>query len=691
MRTIETALAVGLALGFSNPVEAAGRNDLQPPVGNTVRYEPAPAWVIAAMPGTASATPPGAPFRVIYSDQQIRVGSDRIERHMAFRVRLLSSQALSLGALRLEWNPGSQDVSVNQVRVYREGEVIDVLAKNRFAVIQREQNLEASMLTCDLTAALQIPGLQVGDEIEFATTIRERDVAFRNRAYGLQPMAFAEGVGANRVRLVWDGTRVPHYRSTEDIPAGEVREREVIWRFDDPGKVLAIDGAPPRFNVRRLIEFSDFQTWREVSAEVFPLFAKAADGPLGPKIEAEITRIMAASDDPLARASLALRFVQEQIRYVYVGLNGANYRPTDVGVTWQNRFGDCKAKSVMLLAMLARMGIAGEIVLVQSQGGDVIPSRLPSPALFDHAIVRASIADRSYYLDATLDGDRILPLQEPTPYRAILPLRASGAELEQPPFRPSTRPGLIGTVDVDWRAGLDQPAKVTAQRIAMGQNGAVFHAQLAGLSPDQAERALRAYWANEDGWIDAQTVSWRYDEARSATIMSITGTTKPDWEGDDKTGHSQTTPYAGSYPPPLRKRPDDQMQSAPWINNYPNYRCFVANIRVPRPSNPKLTWDFTADPYDVQIGGVHYARRSELRDNILRTVKVSRTFQAELTAAEATKANAAIPDFNNLTGQLFETRAARQGKTAATTAKATIPLIEEVDWTADSTACSLSE
>ena len=73
----------------------------------------------------------------------------------------------------------------------------------------------------------------------------------------------------------------------------------------------------------------------------------ASDSP----IKAEAARIRAASPDPKVQAGLALALVQDQIRYLFLGLDGGGYRPTPADETWKRRLGDCKAKSVLLLAL----------------------------------------------------------------------------------------------------------------------------------------------------------------------------------------------------------------------------------------------------------------------------------------------------------------------------------------------------
>lgn len=78
------------------------------------------------------------------------------------------------------------------------------------------------------------------------------------------------------------------------------------------------------------------------------------------------------------RAAAALKLVQQDVRYIYIGLNGGNLSPATAEETWQRRYGDCKAKTVLLLALLRELGIEAEAVLVNNSGADDgLDERLP--------------------------------------------------------------------------------------------------------------------------------------------------------------------------------------------------------------------------------------------------------------------------------------------------------------------------
>jgi hypothetical protein len=183
-----------------------------------------------------------------------------------------------------------------------------------------------------------------------------------------------------------------------------------------------------------------------------------------------------------ARHGTALQLVQDQIRYVYVGLDGGNYRPATVEETWARRYGDCKAKTVLLLAILRALDVPAEAVLVNAMVDDGADMRLPSPGAFNHVLVRATVGGRGLWLDGTRLGDRYVD-RLPEPYfHWALPLREKGAPLEPVKRAPFTRPQFIGVMDVDASAGFDVPARVASTQILRGDDAWATRTTLSGMS-----------------------------------------------------------------------------------------------------------------------------------------------------------------------------------------------------------------
>ncbi len=682
MKTRLALHAAGLALSL----QGGGVMAAEP--GGKLVYAPPAKWVVAPPQPTTGASSPDAPFRFVYSDQQVHIGPAGEEVYTAYRMKILKPDALPIGNVAIGWNPSSGSATIHHLRIIRDGQTIDVLKQQRFKIIQREGGLEQSMLDGLLTATLQAPGLRVGDEMEFAATVVQRDPTLGDHAFGLAELPKPGMPGAFRYLLSWSDSKPLVWRATRDLPQSvpvkKGGETSIAYELRDPGGVILNDSAPQRYNVRRLIEFSDFRNWSEVSQRFAPLFDEAATLGAASPLHKEIARIESATKDPAERAQAALQLVQEQIRYVYVGLDGGNYRPSSADITWQRRFGDCKAKTALLLALLRALKIEAEPVLVNAVSNDGLNMRLPSPGVFNHVLIRANIGGSAYLLDGTRMGDRYLDMLPPPQVRWLLPVRSAGADLEEIPLLPPKRPQLIEIVDIDARGGFTKPALVKAQRVLRDDEAFLMRSRLTALTTEDADRAVRGFWRQAFGWVDADTVAWRYDERRKTLTLSLNGEGKPDWDGNESEGYDLSISGAGFYPPDLRRRPKEQDQTAPWTTVFPRFRCFATTIRLP-PGDAKWQWAYRASSMNLSLGGSAYWRAAGMRDNVVRTIMSSRAERPEISAAEAAFVNDAIPNFDNKVSRVYQIAARSRGKGGPLSE--TLPFGDEIDWAGDVPIC----
>ncbi len=497
------------------------------------------------------------------------------------------------------------------------------------------------------------------------------------------------GTRSFRFRLLWPKAQPLALRATRDLPQAVPLDAggqaSAVYELRDPGGVIVNDGAPERYNIRRLIEFSDFATWSDVSRRFAGLFDAAATLAPGSPVRAEAAKIAAASTNPVERTQAALRLVEDQTRYVYVGLDGGNYRPASADETWQRRLGDCKAKTVLLLALQRELGIEAEPVLVNLGGGDGSNARLPSPSIFNHVVVRARVSANAYWLDGTRLGDRYLD-QLPAPaFRWGLPLRARGGDLEAVSPKPFDRPQFIGVVEIDASAGIDRPATVAVENVLRQDEAFATDHQLLALSAEDADRAVRSYWRRQMPWADPDTVAWHCDERAATMVVSMHGKGKLGWEGDDTGGRRCDLPGGGFYAPDLRRRPKEQDATVPWAIEFPRFKCYATTIHLP-PADVRWRRALDAEPMSRTLGATTYWRASGMNGNVVRLVMSSRTDRPEISAGEATAINDAIPGFNNNMSRVYQLTAG--GNRRIGVAHDTLPFGDTADWTAAVPACS---
>lgn len=646
-----------------------------------VQRGPVPRWVSPSedLPVPENAT--GAVF-VRHQDTLIHLDKQGQAQYTGYRIRILHPSALQLGNLSIAWNPAAGAPTVHAIRIHRDGEVIDVLKTAAFEILRREDQLEAAKLDGTLTAVLRIADLRVGDELEVALTIRTTDPTLGASDAGMLLIAPSPVPGRFLLGLSWEDRAEPQLRMTPDMNAfARKSEHALEVRLDNPATIVPPKDAPARYLWQRVIEYSDFADWAGISRRFAPFYAKAAKLPDASPLRREASRIAAAHALPLDRASAALKLVQQDVRYIYVGLGNGNLVPATADETWQRRYGDCKGKTALLLALLGQLGIQAEAVLVNTGGGDDgLDQRLPSPRLFDHVIVRAHIDGAVYWLDGTLPPV-VPPSTTPImPYQWVLPLTEQGSSIEQLAWQPAQRPDQITLYEIDARAGFDEPARITNTTITRGIEGLQQEMQLSGLAHDQMLGSFRQQLVGST-WQAIEDVQWRYDQKAQASVLTISGTGSVDWDDDGDGSRSLALPGGGFSPPERRTRSADQDQELPYANK-PEFDCRVTTVRLPSTARP-AGWTFKKG-YDTQLFGRTYYRAFEQRDGAIRMIRGSRVEQKEIDAATAKKDNARIAAFDNSMAWIFY-----NPETSRTVESGTknVPATYEIDWTADSVPC----
>ena len=171
---------------------------------------------------------------------------------------------------------------------------------------------------------------------------------------------------------------------------------------------------------------SEFGSWEDLADWAVPLYAPD----LSPEVIDIAADIAASHPDPSARTMAALRYAQREIRYFATVLGNGGYVPARTQETLRLRTGDCKAKALLFLSLLAELGIEAHAVLVSTSHGRTIDQMPATPLAFDHVIVRVRLDGQDYWLDPTF-SEQFGTLDRATQpdYGFALPVEASVTDL----------------------------------------------------------------------------------------------------------------------------------------------------------------------------------------------------------------------------------------------------------------------
>ncbi len=147
-----------------------------------------------------------------------------------------------------------------------------------------------------------------------------------------------------------------------------------------------------------------------------------------PEIAAKVATLTTGAPDFMSKLLAITGFMQDEIRYVGIEVGVGGLQPHAASAVFAGRYGDCKDKATLLIAMLHAAGIEAHYVLVDSDRG-FVASNFASQ-FSDHMITAIALPPalhdpRLQSVATTKDGKRWL-IFDPT--QAVLP----AGQLENP-------------------------------------------------------------------------------------------------------------------------------------------------------------------------------------------------------------------------------------------------------------------
>ena len=312
-----------------------------------------------------------------------------------------------------------------------------------------------------------IPGLQVGETVH----VRTRRAAFKARC---------EGVWADLAIFEWT---CPILRSSLEIvapkerPLKRIAVRHPLGNLTSstrPGPdgstihVFASTNSPQAFGepdmpalytqIQHLL-VSTASDWPEISRWYWNLCTDHL-AKTNAAMVAKVKELTDGAKDREAAMRAVFRFVSQEVRYMGLTMEDTSpgYAPHDVDITFDNRYGVCRDKAALLVAMLRLAGFEAYPSLINV--GPKQDPEVPKP-FFNHAIVAVR--------DAALSDGAPYILMDPTNENAkdLLPAYESDksylvATPEGDPLRTTPTPSP------------DHNALKVASRATLEKSGAIF-------------------------------------------------------------------------------------------------------------------------------------------------------------------------------------------------------------------------
>lgn len=361
---------------------------------------------------TAAATAPqvedGADVSVAEVQETYRFEADGSSVYTQYFVyRILTPQgAEGWNELAVDWSPWLADRPSMKARVVAADGTAYSL--DPATIADSPVAGDASIYSDQRMLRAPLPAIAPGAVVETEIVLKERT-----------PFAGAGKIGRSFFRM---GQPVDHFRLTLQAPVSlplrhrldllptltpaHTRENGIDqWVFDArsiPASEEIESSLPSDVPAYPMVTFATGASWNEVAKSYSQIVAaRLAEARVGDLV----SKLIKGRDTTQARASALVEYLNREIRYTGIEFDQSSIFPHTTAETLGRRYGDCKDKALLLVAMLRAANIPADIALLNAGDRLDVPAELPGMGLFDHAIVY--VPGEQLWIDATDETARL--------------------------------------------------------------------------------------------------------------------------------------------------------------------------------------------------------------------------------------------------------------------------------------------
>lgn len=307
------------------------------------------------------------------------------------------------------YDPSYQKLTFHHITVWRNGKAANKLFAHKFKLLQNEKELSKFIYSGTYDAYLILDDIRKGDRIEYAYTLKGDNPIFGSKYANSFYFESSAAIGRRYTNLIVSKSRKLNFRNYNFNTAPKTSEKDGfrLYEWDDKNTKTyrSAKFEPSWYNPYKHTQVSEYQSWNEIVN--WGLRVNDYPGLKMPLVEQKAQELLSkANRDTKKYIELAIRFVQDEVRYMGVEMGVYSQRPNSPEKVLQQRYGDCKDKSLLLINLLTKAGVPSYMAYADTYDGKKTDEFLPSPVLFDHAVVVIEYNHKKIWIDPTISNQR---------------------------------------------------------------------------------------------------------------------------------------------------------------------------------------------------------------------------------------------------------------------------------------------
>lgn len=300
---------------------------------------------------------------------------------------------------------------IHRISVLRDGVLIDKIPDTKIKVLDNESQSQGGILSSSKKVNITIKDLRLYDilitEDSRIKVFSDRDFLrkeFLKYVYVTPNTYWA--YGNYKFTFINDRKETIAYKKTffrdknNNVLEAEINHLKKGERFVIE-KENYINSFDENREIAPYIDFATDRNWTDLSNYISPLYEEIYNKSSLKEFAPKLVEKLDAIADQDERLQFAIDYVQNHVYYVFNADEMNGHKPQEPAVTYENKQGDCKAKSVLLKVVLDYINVDSSVVLVNFNSDHYISYYLPSLLTFNHVIVKVNYKDETYFIDAT--------------------------------------------------------------------------------------------------------------------------------------------------------------------------------------------------------------------------------------------------------------------------------------------------
>lgn len=493
--------------------------------GKNFKTGPAPAWLAPYTPDLNKKPNDkdisDGYFLLLYEEQQ--QAELKSSYHHTIR-QIVSEAGIQNGSeISVDYDPSYQQLVFHQVIVRRNGKIINKLNPARFEFLQQEQDLSRFIYSGTFTAYLILEDVRKDDQIEYAFSLTGRNPIFEDKYFNnfyfvtYQPIVnyyknLIAGPHRNIHFKTFNGARMPEQKALNGLNLYE-------WNIKDLEEMEEEDSQTPSwYNNYPYVQASEYTGWKEIADWARQINKHT---PPGNGIKTKVAALKKeAGNDKEIYLQNAVRFVQDDIRYMGIEMGENSHRPNIPEKILSQRFGDCKDKSLLLCTLLQADSINASMAYVNTYSKRTVAEKLPSPYAFNHAIVYVTLNGKHYWIDPTVSYQRggLKNFSQPA-YQLALVITDTTTTLT--PANPVSTGSIKILERLDFPRRFDYPATLAVTSTYTGKFADNTRYDFATSSGKDKEAAFQKYYKSIYGEVTTTDAITLQDSTNSNKIVVL--------------------------------------------------------------------------------------------------------------------------------------------------------------------------